>query len=408
MANTSSGRARKPPASGTDGSGSRLTVELERLALRAAKRVYENLNQTLFRSELRPPAFELSSVAGRLGRWVSAPRSIELSRSLLSEHGWGVVVEVLKHEMAHQYTDEVLGVRDESAHGATFRKVCVERGIDPRAAGTPRTTDGTTLHLLDRIAKLLALAESPNEHEAQAAMSAAQRLMLKHNLESLLGERRAAYDFKHLGKPSGRIGESQRVLAAILSEHFFVEVIWVPVWRPLEGKRGSVLEVCGSPENLELAEYVHAFVNHTGDRLFREFVRSRSESQGQRPASGASPPKAAGERSRSEPRGQGLLRKSQGPLRERERFLAGLMAGFREKLEGERKKNREQGLVWRGDGELHGFFRARHPHIRMTRHATHSGTEAYARGREAGQRLVVHRGVRGSAGELRALLPGKR
>ena len=54
------------------------------------------------------------------------------------------------------------------------------------------------------------------------------------------------------------------ILAGILSDHFFVEVIWVPVWRPLDGKRGSVLEVCGSPANLELAEYVHAFVNHTG------------------------------------------------------------------------------------------------------------------------------------------------
>jgi hypothetical protein len=85
------------------------------------------------------------------------------------------------------------------------------------------------------------------------------------------------------------------------------------------------------------------------------------------------------------------------------------MAGFRDKLEAERSKSREQGLVWRGDGKLHGFFRQRHPHIRMTRHATHSGTEAYARGREAGRQLVVHRGVRaGTAGGPPALLPPRR
>jgi hypothetical protein len=352
-----------------------LSLELERLALRAVRRVYEDLNQSLFRSELRTPAFELSSAEGRLGRWVGTPRTIELSHTLLVAHGWGVLVEVLKHEMAHQYAHEVLGVTDEGAHGPTFRQVCEARGIDPRAAGMPRSAPAAGEHLLDRVAKLLALAESQNEHEAQAAMSAAQRLMLKYNLEALLDQRRPAYDYQHLGTPSGRIGESQRLLAAILADHFFVEVIWVPVWRPLEGKRGSVLEVCGSPENLELAAYVHAFVNHTGERLFREY--------------------RAGGRTRT--------------ARERERFLAGLMAGFREKLETEKKKSRSEGLVWRGDGMLHAFFRARHPHIRMTRHATHSGTEAYARGREAGQRLVVHRGVRAGpgAGGPR-LLPAKR
>ena len=377
MASTSSKPEQKPPASGTERQKAArgLTLELERLALRAARRVYSDVNDTLFRTELRSPAFELSDAEGRLGRWHGGTRTIELARALLVEHGWGVLVEVLKHEMAHQFVDEVLGVREEGAHGPTFRRVCMERGIDPRAAGVPRDTDEGTAHLLERVAKLLALAESSNEHEAQAAMSAAQRLMLKHNLEALLGERPARYDFRHLGTPSGRIGESQRLLAAILGEHFFVEVIWVPVWRPLEGKRGTVLEVCGSPENLELAEYVHAFVNQTGERLFREFR--------------AAHPRQGG--------------------RERERFLAGLMMGFRDKLDSERKKSREQGLVWRGDGALHAFFRQRHRHIRMTRHATHAGTEAYARGREAGRKLVVHRGMRAGASQgAPALLPGKR
>lgn len=363
---------RRGSKDGADPRG-RLTLELERLALRAVRGVYEDLNRSLFRGALRAPALELADAAGRLGRWAGAPRSIELSRTLLVEHGWGVLVEVLKHEMAHQYADEVLGVRDEGPHGPTFRRVCAERGIDPRAAGAPRAS-AAEQHVLERVAKLLALAESPNEHEAQAAMSAAQRLMLKHNLESLTRETRASYDFRHLGVPSGRIGESQRLLAAVLSDHFFVEVIWVPVWRPLEGKRASVLEVCGSPENLELAAYVHAFVNHTGERLFREY--------------------RAGDRRRN--------------ARERERFLAGLMAGFREKLEAERTRSRAEGLVWRGDGALHDFFRGRHPHIRMTRHATHTGTEAYARGREAGKRLVVHRGVEaGASGASPRLLPAK-
>jgi hypothetical protein len=352
----------------------RLTLELERLALKAARRVYADLNATLFGERLRAPAFELSDTEGRLGRWVGGTRVLELARTLLVAHGWGVLVEVLKHEMAHQYVHEVLGVRDEAAHGPEFRRVCAERGIDPRAAGVPRGARSERDHVLERVAKLLALAESPNEHEAQAAMSAAQRLMLKHNLESVLEGKSATYDFLHLGEPSGRIAPAERLLASILADHFFVEVIWVPVWRPLEGKRGSVLEVCGARENLELAEYVHHFVLQTAERLWREYRRSR------RP-----------------------------PARERRRFLAGVVTGFRDKLEREQRKNREEGLVWQGDGELRVFFRKRHPHVRYTRHASHTGGEAYARGREAGQRLVLHRGVReGPAAAPARLLPARR
>ena len=54
---------------------------------------------------------------------------------LVTEHPWTVVLEVLRHEMAHQYVDEVLGVHDETAHGPTFQAVCEARAIDGRAAG---------------------------------------------------------------------------------------------------------------------------------------------------------------------------------------------------------------------------------------------------------------------------------
>jgi len=340
----------------------------------AVRRAYDDLNQTLFRGALVRPLFELSSVEGRFGRWVGRTRTLELSRELLVTKGWGVLVEVLKHEMAHQYVDEALGIGDEGPHGAAFRRVCAERGIDARATGTPPHHPGDA-HVLDRISKLLALAESPNEHEAQAAMNAAQRLMLKYNIESAPRAGPAGYGFRHLGVPTGRVGESQRQLALLLGEHFFVEVIWVPVWRPLEGKRGTVLEVCGSAENLELAAYVHAFVTHTGARLLRDY-RARH-------------PELA--------RGQG------------ERFLSGLVSGFREKLALQKRKNAREGLVFVGDSELSDYLRSRHPRVRTTHHRITTSGHAYARGREAGKNLVLHRGVRaGAAGGPPRLLPGKR
>lgn len=339
----------------------RLSRELERAALRAILLAWEDVNGALFRYQLKRPAIELVDSSGRLGRWHGGLRVIEIARSLLLVHGWGVLVEVLKHEMAHQYVDEVLGQPDDAMHGSVFRRVCEERGIDPSAAGLPvvHASGSQDQPLLSRIAKLLALAESPNEHEAQAAMSAAQRLMLKYNIDLAVSGRQPAHAFRHLGTPTGRVNEAQRILAGILGDHFFVQTIWVPVWRPLEGRRGSVLEICGSDANLELAEYVHAFLNQTGERLFRDFRKS--------------------------PAGRGAKRLT---------FIAGVMAGFRDRLERDRKKSDAEGLVWVGDAALVGFFRKRHPRIRWTRHAVSHGSEAFARGREAGANIVLHRGIR--------------
>ncbi|HKY35785.1 MAG TPA: DUF2786 domain-containing protein [Polyangiaceae bacterium] len=349
-----------------------LHLELERAALCAIRKTYQHLNGSLFRFELRAPALELTDSAERLGRWVPAPRTLELSRVLLLKHGWGVLQEVLKHEMAHQYVDEILRVRDETAHGPVFRRICEERGIDARAAGLPRAiTQAEHSPVLDRIAKLLALAESPNEHEAQSAMSAAQRLMLKHNIEAAVSGTLSSYCFRHLGKATGRISEHERRLALILDDFFFVQVIWVPVWRALEGRRGSVLEVCGTQDNVELAAYVYDFLMYTADALYRADRKQRRDRTHQA----------------------------------RRKFLAGVMAGFHGRLDRERKGSVSEGLVWVGDAELGAYFRRRHPHVRWARHAVSTGGEAYARGQTAGRNIVLHRGVKSGGSAPIRLLP---
>ena len=357
-----------------------ISAQLEAALLRELVEQYRLLAHAYFRGGLSMPQLAIVASRARLGRWVEATRTIEVSRPLLLEQPWGVVVEVLKHEMAHQYVSEVLGERDETAHGPKFRAVCERLGIDAAASGMPRASKpeerGIDPHkgkVAERIARLLALAESPNVHEAEAAMAAAQRLLLKHNIE--LRETRAAqgYTWKHLGTPTGRTTEAQRVLSMLLCKHFFVEAIWVPVYRPREGKRGSVLEVVGTPENLEIAEYVHGYLVETGERLWREHKTAHA------------------------------IRSD----RERRTYLAGVMSGMRDKLERETKRSAEAGLVWVADGDLERWFRRRHPHVRHVRYTGHQRTEAYAHGREAGQRIVIHRGIKERAAE-RGLLLGPR
>ena len=341
----------------------RLAAELEAALVRELRTAYNDVNAIFFKRMLRPAAIELSDVASRLGRWVSDLRTIEIARSLVVEKPWGVVIEVLKHEMAHQYVYEALGITDETAHGPAFRDVCARLGIDAGASGVPAAGERSIdeARVLERIARLLALAESANVNEAQSAMNAAQRLMLKYNLESAATKAPRDYGFRHLGKATGRVTESERLLGAILGKHFFVEVIWVPVYRPLEGKRGSMLEVCGTAANLEMAAYVHAFLTHSADHLWGEHQRAK--------------------RIRSN--------------KDRRTFLAGVMAGFLEKLDQQRVAHKQEGLIWMKDADLDGFYRKRHPHIHHVRMTGNQRTEAHAHGREAGRNLVLHRPVTG-------------
>jgi hypothetical protein len=340
-----------------------LSTQLEALAVRAIRAEHRDINGLLFDWRLSVPNFLLCDSKTRLGQWLPAVKTIEISRRLLTEMSWGAVVEVLKHEMAHQYVDEVLGKSDETAHGPAFRSVCADRGIDARANGIPTPNEAEATNeeraALEKIARLLTLANSPNENEAQAAMAAAQRLMLKYNLELSGKSELRDYCFRHLGKPTGRVYEAPRILALILSEHFFVETIWVPVWRTLEGKRGSVIEVCGTRANVEMADYAHDFLIQTGDRLWREHKHSKSIVSN----------------------------------RDRRAFLAGVMAGFRDKLSSQKKVHREHGLVWRGDPALAAYLKQRHPRSHWTRHSTSSSSAAHAEGQRAGSTIVFHRGL---------------
>jgi hypothetical protein len=303
---------------------------------------------------------------------------MSLSRRLVMDRPWTVVREVLKHEIAHQFVEEVLGVRDQTAHGPAFEAVCRQHGFDAAATGLPDPDDDTAAGaaswasgvepagscrkespVLRRIARLLALADSPNQHEAAAAMKAAQRLMLHHNIDATVAAAREGFTFRHVGAPSGRISGAGHVLAGILARHFFVDVIWIPSYLPLQGRNGRVLELCGTASNLDVAAYVHGFLIETGERLWREHRRARG------------------------------LRGD----RERRRFLLGVMMGFDEKLKAAADESRREGLIWVGDPALADYLRRRYPRRTGGSGIGIRATETYEHGRHAGRNIVLRRPI---------------
>jgi hypothetical protein len=347
-----------------------LTAALEAALLRQLGETWAEINQNHFRRRLRRPVFALSEAA-RLGAWIGARRTLELSRALVLEQPWGVVREVLKHEMAHQFVEEALGIHDQTAHGPAFEALCRQHGIDASASGLPRAATGDDT-VLRRIARLLALATSPNVHEAEAAMQQARRLMLKHNIDAAAAAAREGFAFRHVGEPRRRIDAHEQVLAGILSDHFFVEVIWVPTYLPLEGRSGRVLELCGTPSNLDVAAYVHGFVLETSARLWRDHRRAHG---------------IPGDR-------------------ERRRFLLGVMLGFEEKLAAGASQTREEGLVWRGDPELDAYLRRRYPRRSGGGAIGYHRTAVLEHGRRAGQGIVLQRPLKDAPAQRGRLLTG--
>ncbi len=350
---------------------SALSVELERALLRELASHYDWQSAAQFKGTLKRPVLVLADMTGKLGCWIPAMRTIQMSRAFVGERPWQEITAVLEHEMAHQYVDEVLDVRDETAHGETFRKVCAERGIDARAAGNPPTESGTSSHVLDRIRKLLALAGSANQHEAELAMKKAHELMLRHNLEVTATREAAGYEVAHVGDPSKRGTRVESDIIVLLDQLFFVKAIRVPVYLVHEGKRGWVYELLGTPANLEMAVHVHAFLLATVERLWEA---NRNDA---RVMSG----------------------------RDRLAYQCGVVAGFRDKLTKERTElaSGEQGLVWVGDAELDRLYRRRHPHI-TTRRTRQKQSGAHHAGREAGQQIVLHKPVsNGPSGTTRLL-----
>ena len=342
-----------------------LNAELSKMLLLELHREWELINWTFFQSKLRSPVLRLSSSAKYWGRWNATLRQIEISTSMILEQSWSFVYEVLKHEVVHQYVDEVLKVK-ETPHGPTFRKICRDIGLDPAASGNGepqehRSNDPKLEKLLERMRKLLALAQSSNRFEAENAAASAQRMMLKYNLQLTEDETPNIHlRAIQLGTPIRRIYEHQSWVGSILTDHFFVRAIWMPVYLPLMGKSAQILEICGNSANLSLAEYVHDFLHESATRLWKAHQQSHG------------------------------IRAN----RDRLTFFAGVMRGFYDRLNQQYTDlEQEHGLVLNKDRHLDDYFSRRFPKSRSFSGSSRSRKAAYQDGQKAGKSIILSKPI---------------
>jgi len=319
------------------------------------------------RSKMVRPLFMLRDFQDRWGTWTLEKREIALSLKLVTNYSWDAVREVLLHETAHQFADEVLGASLEPPHGPKFRKACHLLRANPRASGTYPLLDdriktegghGEDKTLL-RIRKLMALAGSPNLHEAEAAMSKAHALMAKHNVQ-LLEAGRSSFETVSLGPPALRHPAEEYALANLMQEFYFVQGIWVSAFVIAKGKMGRVLEISGTLPNLQVASYVYDFVSR--------FIRSRWEEYNF---------------------GKKLDRRRQTD------FALGIVEGFRSKLKSaEGSKDSSAALLRLRNPQLSRYLSYKYPRtVKVSGGRIRQDPRVLNDGREVGRRLVISKGL---------------
>jgi hypothetical protein len=335
------------------------------------------------RQRMRPPLFCLRDYRRTWGTWSRERREISLSRDLVLRHSWDAVLEVLLHEMAHQFTEEVLGTREEPSHGPAFQRACHLLRANPKASGRyvplddrmARGPQGPEDRTVRRVRKLMALAESPNRHEAEVSMAKAHELIAKHNLHLLEQDDRRDFASVFVGKPALRHPREDYALANLLQEFYFVQGIWVPAYVLEKGKMGRVLEISGTEQNIRLASYVHDFVCR--------FIEAQWRTYNER---------------------KGLSR------RRKTDYAAGIIEGFRSKLASQDKEKKPEGkkaLIKLRDPLLEKYVAYRYPRTVNEKRAVSARDEkVVSDGRAAGKKLVIHKGITEKRSGRRRLIQG--
>jgi len=347
----------------------------DRQILRGLSAEWENalwlLPESLRRS-IRRPLFAIRDMPTRLGCWSRNKREITLSRELISGHRWDDVKEVLLHEMAHQVAHEGFQATSEPDHGDRFQHACRLLRANPAASGTyrplhARLQQGEELKDRDRIVvrihKLMALAESSNPNEAQAAMLKAHELISRHNVDLIAQGRDQDYHSIFLGVPRLRHFREAYHLAHLLQDFYFVQGMWIQAWVLSKGKMGRVLEISGSRKNVRIADYIHAAICRYIDDAWAGYRGGNDLNR---------------------------YRKTD--------FAVGIIQGFKTTLQ------QASATGWQGvdthlparieDPALTRYLAQRYPHVRaFSRRGPGHDARVLADGTESGRKLVIAKGI---------------
>lgn len=236
--------------------------------------------------------------------------------------------------------------------------------------------------ILDKIQKLLALANSSNENEAKAASARAQALLTQYNLTMVDAEATAdKYGKEFVDSGRQRMPIQWKFVQSLLREFFFIEIVQTKRRMKPDINTASQeeisdylfgrpkLEICyimfGQPHNIEVAKYVRDFLMRAFEDSFKTY----------RKETGAS-------------------------VKAKQSYYMGLYQGLQEQLLAARQEvEQETGLVVVPDADLNDFIQdAFSNKLTTTKNSTTiRDKQAMTAGYEKGKDMSVARGLSGGS-----------
>ena len=232
-----------------------------------------------YKIKMRKPLIQIKENTSHYGSWCEKTRTLTLACKLVEKYPWTYTLAILKHEMAHQYVNEVL--KGEDSHGLCFKKACHHLRVEAWAQKSCLNLDDCLEAIsqnknslsknkpLRLIKKLLNLAHSSNQHEAFEALKKASEIAKYYQLDLNTTEEETLRKLTvSLKKQKTHTYES--LIASILNAHFNVTVIHSSLFNPDKLKEEKTLEILGEEHSVEMAEYIFYFLSRKLKTLWEE------------------------------------------------------------------------------------------------------------------------------------------
>ena len=346
-----------------------------------------------YKVKLSRPFMEISNSRTEWGTWNADFRTLKMSAHLIREQPWDIVVHVLKHEMAHQMVTDLFHSAD--GHGEYFQAACERLGVPlefrgakgdlrrPIADFRSQEMESEGSRMLEKVRKLLSLAQSENENESFLAMRKANELIEKYNIDRVEQDRTSGCVYAIINHKRKRIENYQRRICNILKEHFFVDIVYSYLFDAKDCQEYKTIELLGTSENVAIAEYVYYFLMHQMEILWKVHLRTNGD----------------------------------GVSRNKRSYRLGLLRGLHDKLDREARERKAcygeglsheksmSALICSRDSALEAFKSMRFPRLVNSFHRRATvDMDTFQAGISDGERLKIYKGIEGRDGYRGRLL----
>jgi hypothetical protein len=135
--------------------------------------------------------------------------------------------------------------------------------------------------IVEKVKKLLALAQSSNEHEAKLAAERATELLTKHNL-TMDDVSRKGITIEHETRRLGRRATPEsKFILSLLEEFFFVHPVKTNILDTATFQFEKYFILLGRDHNVQIAAYVFDFLDRTFKNLFRDYKKANPKAKRQ-------------------------------------------------------------------------------------------------------------------------------